>query len=97
MRSAGNVFRDVGFPRSEAEQLKIRADLVIALQSAIRSRGLSLARASKKLRVRPSRLRALMRGRIEMFSVDSLLDLLSGLGLTVDVVVRKSGARSTPA
>lgn len=29
-RSSGNVFRDLGFPREEAENLKIRADLMIS-------------------------------------------------------------------
>jgi predicted XRE-type DNA-binding protein len=31
-----------------------------------------------------------MRGRIELFSIETLIDLLSGLGLSVKLVVRKS-------
>ena len=32
--STGNVFRDLGFPREEAEHLLIRSDLMIAVQDA---------------------------------------------------------------
>ena len=33
--STGNVFRDLGFPKAEAEHLLVRADLLIQLQKAI--------------------------------------------------------------
>ena len=31
-RSSGNVFRDLGFSRSEAEHLRVRADLMLGLR-----------------------------------------------------------------
>jgi predicted XRE-type DNA-binding protein len=40
-QSTGNVFRDLGFPREEAENLKIRADLMIQIGKVIRSRRLT--------------------------------------------------------
>jgi predicted XRE-type DNA-binding protein len=42
--SSGNVFRDVGFPRDEAEHLLVRADLLIQLQKALKARGLTQSR-----------------------------------------------------
>jgi predicted XRE-type DNA-binding protein len=88
--STGNVFRDIGFSRKEAEHLRVRADLLIDLQAAIKARGLTLAAAAKILGVHQPRVSDLMRGRIELFSIETLIDLLSGLGLSVKLVVRKS-------
>ena len=45
-RSSGNVFRDLGFPRAEAEHLLIRADLMLRLQKTIAGRGLKQAAAA---------------------------------------------------
>jgi predicted XRE-type DNA-binding protein len=39
-KSSGNVFRDTGFPREEAEHLLVRADLKIQGQMLITSRRL---------------------------------------------------------
>ena len=88
-RSTGNVFRDVGFSRKEAEHLRVRADLLIDLQAAIKERGLTQAAAAKLLGVHQPRISDLMRGRIELFSIETLIDLLSRLGMSVKVVVRK--------
>jgi predicted XRE-type DNA-binding protein len=88
--STGNVFRDIGFSRKEAEHLRVRADLLIDLQAAIKARGLTQAAAAKILGVHQPRVSDLMRGRIELFSIETLIDLLSGLGLSVKLVVRKS-------
>jgi predicted XRE-type DNA-binding protein len=88
--STGNVFRDIGFSRKEAEHLRVRADLLIDLQAAIKARGLTQAAAAKILGVHQPRVSDLMRGRIELFSIETLIDLLSRLGLSVKLVVRKS-------
>ena len=88
-RSTGNVFRDVGFPRKEAEHLSVRANLLIELQEAIKERGLTQAAAAKLLGVHQPRISDLMRGRIELFSIETLIDLLSRLGMSVKLVVKK--------
>lgn len=85
-RSNGNVFRDLGFPPEEAEHLRIRSDLLIQLQKAIESRGLKQAEAAKLLDVTQPRVSDLMRGRLDLFSVDTLIDMLARLGIRVRVV-----------
>jgi len=47
--SSRNVLRDLGFSAAEAEHLLIRADLLIQLQKAIASRGLTQAKAARLL------------------------------------------------
>ena len=86
-RSSGNVFRDLGFPEGEAEHLRVRADLLIQIQKTLEARGLKQAEAAKLLGVTQPRVSDLVRGRLDLFSVDNLIDLLARLGIRVRVVV----------
>ena len=92
-RSSGNIFRDVGFAPEEAEHLLIRADLLIQLQKVISARGLKQAEAARILRVRQPRVSDLLRGRIDLFSTDALIDMLARLGVGVRLVLKRSAAR----
>jgi len=85
-RSRGNVFRELGFPPDEAEHLRVRSDLLLQLQKAIRSKGLKQAEAAKLLDVTQPRVSDLMRGRLDLFSVDTLIDMLARFGIRVRVV-----------
>ena len=82
-RSSGNVFRDLGFPRAEAEHLLIRADLLLQLQKTIAGRGLKQAAAAKVLGVSQPRVSDLLRGRLHLFSTDTVIDMLIRLGMRV--------------
>jgi predicted XRE-type DNA-binding protein len=89
-RSTGNVFRDLGFAPDEAEHLRVRSDLLIQLQKAIRARGLKQAQVAKLLDVTQPRVSDLMRGRLDLFSVDTLIDMLARLGIRIRVVFSTS-------
>lgn len=91
--STGNVFRDLGFSKEESEHLLIRADLLIQVQKAIVSRRLKQAEAAKILRVTQPRVSDLLRGRIDLFSTDSLIDMLARLGVGVRLVVKTSRSK----
>jgi len=91
--STGNVFRDLGFSKEESEHLLVRADLLIHVQKAIASRGLKQAEAAKALRVTQPRISDLLRGRVDLFSTDSLIDMLSRLGVGVKLVVKPGRPR----
>ena len=86
--STGNVFRDLGFRREEAEYLLVRADLMIQLQRLIASRRLKQQTAAKILGVTQPRVSDLLRGRIDLFSTDALIDMLARLGATVRLTVK---------
>jgi len=88
-RSSKNVFRDLGFGEEEAENLKIRADLMIELTSLIEAQGLTQEAAAKLLGVTQPRISDLMRGKIDHFSVDSLIEMLGHAGASVSVVVTR--------
>ena len=91
--STGNVFRDLGFSKGEAQHLLIRADLLIQVQKAIKTKGLKQAEAAKVLRVTQPRVSDLLRGRIDLFSSDALIDMLASLGVGVRLVLKP--ARTT--
>lgn len=92
--SSGNVFADLGFSAEEAQSLKMRADLMIELTKLIEARGLAQAAAAKLLGVTQARVGDLVRGRIDRFSADALIEMLGRAGATVSVVVRL--ARQVP-
>jgi predicted XRE-type DNA-binding protein len=91
--STGNVFRDLGFRREEAEHLLVRADLLIHVQKLIASRQLKQREAAKLLRISQPRVSDLVRGRIDLFSTDMLIDMLARLGTRVRLAVQPDRQR----
>src|SRR5918999_1803429 len=91
--STGNVFRDLGFSKEESEHLLVRADLLIQVQKTITSRRLTQAEAAKLLRVTQPRVSDLLRGRIDLFSTDALIDMLARLGVHVRFVLKPARRR----
>ncbi|TLY20636.1 MAG: XRE family transcriptional regulator [Nitrospirae bacterium] len=90
--SSGNVFRDLGFGPEEAASLKVRAMLMAELEKHIRSKHLTQKQAAERFGVTQPRISDLMRGKISLFSVDTLITMLTHAGLKVDVRVRRSAA-----
>ena len=90
--STGNVFRDVGFGSEEAANLKLRAMLMVEIEKHIRSKSLTQKQAAGKFGVTQPRISNLTRGKIALFSVDTLIAMLTHAGLKVDVRVRRSAA-----
>src|SRR5215213_9516605 len=86
--STGNVFRDLGFSKEESVHLLVRADLLIQVQKIITSKGLTQAEAARVLRVTQPRVSDLLRGRIDLFSTDTLIDMLARLGVGVKLIVK---------
>jgi predicted XRE-type DNA-binding protein len=89
-RSSGNVFKDAGFASEEAAHLQIRADLMIRIEQALRELGLTQAKAAELLGVSQPRVSDLVRGRIELFSIDTLVEMLVRLGVAVTVRTRRT-------
>ena len=87
-KSSGNVFRDLGFSREEAEHLKIRSDLMIRLTRFIKAKELTQAQAARLLHVTQPRISDLVRGKIDRFSVDSLIEMLGRTGARIAIVVK---------
>jgi len=86
--AGGNVFADLGFPPPEAESLKIRSSLMIAIHRTIDERGLAKKDAAKLFGVAQTRITALRRGAVDSFTIDELVAMLAHAQIPVDVSVR---------
>ncbi len=75
---------------AQAENLKLRSRLMLALKRHIEREGLSQAEAAKVFGVTQPRISNLMRGKIEVFGLDMLVNMLSAAGLRVTVQVKKA-------
>ena len=86
-QAADNIFLDLGFSDQEAENLLIRAKLMLALQTHIRQQTWTIAQAADHLNQSNDQITALTQGKIGQFSVDTLITLLNHIGMTVHVEV----------
>jgi predicted XRE-type DNA-binding protein len=84
-RSSGNVFRDLGFEPKEAESLRLRAQLMAELKRLIQARKLKQNSAAKLFGVTQPRISDLVRGKIDLFSIETLVDMLSRAGIRVQL------------
>jgi predicted XRE-type DNA-binding protein len=91
--STGNVFRDLGFSEQESEHLILRADLLIQIQKVVTARRLTQAQLAKLLHVTQPRVSDLLRGRLHLFSIETLIDMLGRLGVQVRLVVKPTRRR----
>lgn len=86
--SGRDVFRDLGFETIEAENLKARSDLMIRLTTLIETRGLTQQEAARLMNVPQPRIRDLTRGKIDRFSIDSLVAMLGHMDIDVRFVLK---------
>src|SRR6266545_4830917 len=72
VRTTGNVFESLGFPSVDAENLRVRAFMMNALIGHIEERKLTQTQAAKMLGITQPRASDLLRGKIDLFSIDKL-------------------------
>jgi predicted XRE-type DNA-binding protein len=89
-RGSGNVFLDLGFGKAEAENLKLRSELMMRIGDYFKASGMTQASAARALGLTQPRLNALLKGRIDLFSLDALVNTASRAGLSVRLVVKKA-------
>lgn len=86
--TSGNVFADLGFDAPQATHLRMRSDLMIRLSRLIETRGLTQRQAARLLGVSQPRVSDLVRGKIDRFSIDTLVAMLGRAGVEVRFVTR---------
>ncbi len=85
-----NVFRDLGFPEAEAQNLLLRADLSIHIRRIINQLGITQAGAAKLAGITQPRMNDLVKGRTEKFTLDALVNVAAKLGYTVKLSLKKA-------
>ena len=82
---ADSVFYELADTPEEAANLTARGLLMIAIEQRIREEGWTQTEAAARLRVTQPRVSDLMSGKINKFSLDALVNMLTPVGLTFDV------------
>ncbi|MBI4492223.1 MAG: XRE family transcriptional regulator [Chloroflexi bacterium] len=88
--SSGNVFADLDIP--EPEELDLKAELVYRISTIIAERELTQVQAAETLGISHPKVSALLRGRLDGFSVERLLRFLTALGCDVEIAVKPKAA-----
>lgn len=69
----------------EAENMKLRSALMMALKAHLTRTGLSQAEAAKLFGVTQPRVSDLMRGKINLFALDALVNMAAAAGMHVEM------------
>lgn len=84
-----NVYRDLGFPEAEAQNLLLRGDLVIRIRKVIDKLGITPAEATKGAGITQPRMNDLVKNRTHKFTLDALVNVAAQLGYTVKLTLKK--------
>ena len=90
---SGNVYADLGYP--DAEEMLIKARLVLKISEIVRSKGLTQVETAKVLGLTQPKVSALFRGQFRGVSERKLIDCLTSLGRDVQIVVKDAPRRRT--
>lgn len=71
----------------EAENMKLRSTLMTALKNHLARAEISQAEAAKLLGVTQPRVSDLMRGKINLFGLDALVNMAAAAGLHIEIRV----------
>ena len=75
---------------AEAENMKLRSALMMALERHIKAQGWTQAETARRLHVTQPRVSDLMRGKIDLFGIDTLVNMLTAAGLHVEIHVARA-------
>jgi predicted XRE-type DNA-binding protein len=95
VRGSGNVFADLGFADADERQTKLR--LALALNTIIAERKLTQEAAAVRLGLNQPKVSALRNYKLDGFSVERLMTLITALDRDVEIVIRKKPRRRRAA
>jgi predicted XRE-type DNA-binding protein len=84
---ASNIFEEIGFDKAEADNLRIRSALMREIVNYINMNNLSQKKAAEVFGVNQPRISDLVRGKINKFTIDILVTMLSSVDIPVAVVI----------
>ena len=86
---SNNVFRDLGFPEAEAQNLLLRGDRVIHIGKVIDKLGITQVEATKRAGITQPCINDLVKNRTHKFTLDALVNIAAQLGCSVKLSVKK--------
>ncbi|MDR1311944.1 MAG: XRE family transcriptional regulator [Burkholderiaceae bacterium] len=91
-RFLNSVWDAIEDNRETAGNMKLRLELMIALTERIAKAGLSQSQAARLLGVTQPRISDLMRGKINLFALDALVNMAVAAGLRIEMRVLEGEA-----
>ena len=85
-RGSGNVFADIGV--AHPERVLARAQVMSRITELIKARGLTQKAAGELLDLPQSKVSCLMSGKLSMFSLEHLFELLNALDRNVEIIIK---------
>lgn len=76
----------------EAEHMKLRSSLMMSLQNHIKKKALTQAQAAALFGVTQPRISDLVRGKINVFGIESLVSMAAAAGFTVEIKMKPARA-----
>jgi predicted XRE-type DNA-binding protein len=89
-KGSGNIFRDLGFPPGKAQNLIMRAELMIKIEQFVRKSGMTQKEAARLIGITQPRLNLLLKRKIDLFSLDALVNMVARAGMQVKLTVKKA-------
>ncbi len=87
-----NVFLDLGFSSQEAENLRIRSQLMDQITTLIETQNWTIGAASTYLGTSIESVEALYQGKISQFSIEQLITMLTHAGMKIQIEVLPAAA-----
>ncbi|BBU70045.1 helix-turn-helix domain-containing protein [Fluviibacter phosphoraccumulans] len=91
-----SVWDAIADTKQEAVSMKVRSDLMRAIQEWMTDKGCTQTDAATLFGVTQPRISDLVRGRISLFSTDVLLDMAATAGLRPKVTVHLTAKKTAP-
>ncbi len=89
-KSFASVWDAIVDTPEEAENMKLRSSLMIALKAHMERVGSSQSEAAKIFGVTQPRVSDLVRGKINLFGLDALVNMAAAAGLHVEMTVQEA-------
>ena len=85
-RGSENVFADIDV--AHPERVLARAQIMSRISEIIKERGLTQKEAAELLGIPQSKVSCLMNGKLGMFSLDYLFEILNALDRNVEIIIK---------
>ncbi len=92
IKTSGNVFADLGLP--DAEERLAKHELAHRIETILKKKRLTQAKASAILGISQPKVSALLNGKIAGFSIERLLKFLIALDQGIEIRVKPKPTRS---
>lgn len=83
-----NVWDALEDDPAERESMKIKSCLMMDIETCIKKQGLTQKQAAQKMGVTQPRISDLVRGKVNRFTIDMLVNMLARLGMHVEVTLK---------